>query len=106
VLPSSRLDWARAMRAELDHLQDDREALIWAIGCVVAGSKERIGTMFAANLKISRWILALDGTFDDGESEAGLAAGGTLESDEGLEHSMPVRLGYSGSWPTWAADAK
>ncbi|MFL6603565.1 MAG: hypothetical protein ACJ8R9_19870 [Steroidobacteraceae bacterium] len=57
LLPISSLDWAKAMRAELDHLEDDREALRWAIGCVVAGSKERISTMFAANLKISRWIL-------------------------------------------------
>jgi hypothetical protein len=56
MLPTSRLDWAQAMRAELDHLED-REALRWAIGCLVAGSKEWIGTLFAADLKISRWIL-------------------------------------------------
>lgn len=57
LMPASRRDWARAMRAELDHLKDDSQALRWAIGCVVAGSKERINTMFAANLTISRWIL-------------------------------------------------
>lgn len=57
VLPTSRLEWAKAMRAELDHLQDDRDALAWAMGCLVAGSKERINTMLTGNLKISRWIL-------------------------------------------------
>lgn len=57
LLPQSRLDWAKAMRAELDNLEDDQVALAWAIGCVVAGLKERINTVFSTNLKISRWIL-------------------------------------------------
>jgi hypothetical protein len=57
VLPASRADWAKAMRAELDHLQDDEDALAWAMGCLVAASKERIVTMLTGNLKISRWIL-------------------------------------------------
>jgi hypothetical protein len=56
LLPTSRLEWAKAMRTELDHLENDGDALAWAIGCVVAGSKERIGTMLATDLKISRWI--------------------------------------------------
>ena len=56
ILPDSRLEWAKAMQTELDHLENDGDALGWAIGCVVAGSKERISTMFAANLKISGWI--------------------------------------------------
>lgn len=57
VLPTSRDDWARAMLAELDHLESDRDALAWATGCLVAASKERIITMLTGNLKISRWIL-------------------------------------------------
>lgn len=57
LMPTSRLDWTRAMWAELDHMEDDRQALRWAVGCVVAGSKERISTMLAGNLTISRWIL-------------------------------------------------
>lgn len=57
VLPTSRLEWAEAMRAELDHLESDRDALAWAIGCLVAGSKERINIMLTGNLRISRWIL-------------------------------------------------
>jgi hypothetical protein len=57
LLPTSRLDWAKAMQAELDHLGNDHDAIRWAIGCVVAGVKERISSMFTANLKVSRWIL-------------------------------------------------
>jgi hypothetical protein len=57
LLPASRREWGKAMRAELDHLPSDRDALAWAIGCLVAGSKERINAMLTGNLKISRWIL-------------------------------------------------
>jgi hypothetical protein len=57
LLPASRDDWAKAMRAELDHLADNRDGLAWAMGCLVAASKERIVTMVTGNLKISRWIL-------------------------------------------------
>jgi hypothetical protein len=57
VLPASRLEWAKAMQAELELLENDREALRWAIGCLAAGSKERINVMLTGNLKISRWIL-------------------------------------------------
>lgn len=57
VLPTSRLEWAKAMQTEVDHLQDDRAALAWAVGCVIAGSRERINSMLSGNLKISRWIV-------------------------------------------------
>jgi hypothetical protein len=57
LLPASRRDWAAAMRAEIDSLQDDGAALQWAIGCLIAGSKERIRTLLGDNLKIPRWIL-------------------------------------------------
>ena len=57
LLPPSRREWGQAMRAELDHLPSDRDALAWAIGCLVAGSKERINVMLTGNLRISRWIL-------------------------------------------------
>lgn len=57
LLPRSRRDWAQAMQAELDHLGNDDDALRWALGCVVAGAKERIDGMFGHKLKVSRWIL-------------------------------------------------
>ncbi len=57
LLPQSRRHWAQAMQAELDHLGNDQDALRWALGCVVAGAKERINGMFGDKLKVSRWIL-------------------------------------------------
>ena len=57
LLPTSRLDWAKAMQGELDHLGSDQDALRWAIGCVVAGTKERINSMFTVKLRVTRWIL-------------------------------------------------
>jgi hypothetical protein len=50
VLPGARSGWAEAMRRELDYIEDDRAALRWAIGCVMAGYAERL-----AALPRSRW---------------------------------------------------
>jgi hypothetical protein len=58
LVPTTRADWAKAMHAELDRLEDDRDAFEWAFGCVVAGFKERANVMFVGNLKISSWVLA------------------------------------------------
>jgi hypothetical protein len=58
LLPTTRADWAMAMQSEIDRFEDDRDALAWAFGCVIAGCKERFNAMFADCLKISRWILA------------------------------------------------
>lgn len=60
LLPASRSEWAKAMQAEIAHVQNDRDALAWAIGCIVAGSKERIDSMLGDKLKISRWIFVLE----------------------------------------------
>jgi hypothetical protein len=47
VLPGARPNrtagvWAEAMRRELDYIADDRAALRWALGCVVASYKARL----------------------------------------------------------------
>jgi hypothetical protein len=41
LLPAERLTWAAAMRAEAQHINDDREALHWALGSVCACTAER-----------------------------------------------------------------
>jgi pimeloyl-ACP methyl ester carboxylesterase len=41
VLPGARSPWADAMRRELDYIEDDRAALRWAIGCVMASYAAR-----------------------------------------------------------------
>jgi pimeloyl-ACP methyl ester carboxylesterase len=42
VLPGARSGWADAMRRELDYIDDDRAALRWAIGCVMASYTARL----------------------------------------------------------------
>ncbi len=58
LLPKTRREWARSMDSELQHLESDFEALVWAIGCTIASIKERINAMNIGDFKISRWILA------------------------------------------------
>src|SRR4051812_44884542 len=41
VLPSAPSSWAQAMRHELDYIADDRAALRWAFGCMLASYKAR-----------------------------------------------------------------
>jgi hypothetical protein len=41
VLPGAQSSWAEAMRRELDYIEDDRTALHWAVGCVLASYKAR-----------------------------------------------------------------
>src|SRR6266566_2638691 len=42
VLPGARSPWAEAMRRELDYIADDRAALRWALGCVLASYRARL----------------------------------------------------------------
>ena len=39
VVPRTRSAWAKAMRAELQQIDDDLEALTWALGCCVSSLK-------------------------------------------------------------------
>lgn len=49
LLPLHRADWAAAMSAEVDAIDDDKAAFNFAVGCVWAATKERTLTMnFAA----------------------------------------------------------
>ena len=42
MLPGAQSPWAEAMRRELDYIEDDRGALRWALGCVLASYKARL----------------------------------------------------------------
>jgi hypothetical protein len=57
ILPKPRRPWAEAMSSELDHLDNDREALRWSASCLIAGIRERGHAMITGNLKIARWVL-------------------------------------------------
>lgn len=43
VMPAG--DWGAAMQNELQAIDDDRVALHWAVGCVIAGYSERLNVM-------------------------------------------------------------
>ena len=45
VLPGAQSGWADAMRRELDYIADDRAALRWAIGCVMASYAARLAAL-------------------------------------------------------------
>ena len=46
------------MQAEFDHLGRDRDALSWAVGCVVAAAKERVYLMLTS--KLSRVVVCAE----------------------------------------------
>jgi hypothetical protein len=49
VLPAAS-PWAQAMRRELDYIENDRAALAWALGCVLASYKARLAAGTKAGL--------------------------------------------------------
>ncbi|HWU56833.1 MAG TPA: hypothetical protein VN175_15080 [Rhizomicrobium sp.] len=56
VMPSGGLDWGSAMQNEMQAIEDDRTALRWAIGCVIAGYNERVNATLQT--WYARWALA------------------------------------------------
>jgi hypothetical protein len=48
VMPHGDMCWDQAMQNELQAIEDDREALRWAIGCVMAGYRERSHALLQA----------------------------------------------------------
>jgi hypothetical protein len=55
-MPQGDMHWGRAMQSELEAIEDDREALRWAMGCVSAGYWERANVMLQT--WYARWALA------------------------------------------------
>ena len=58
--PTSRGEWGRGMRAELEHVYGDYEALRWACGCALAAITLRRTDMNMGTLRVSRFVLALE----------------------------------------------
>jgi hypothetical protein len=59
VLPPARSSWAEAMSHELQHIEGDLEASMWAAGCVLAGYVERSKVMNVLHTWYVRGFLAL-----------------------------------------------
>ena len=45
IMPAGEMDWGAAMQNELEAIADDRVALRWAAGCLIAGYGERASSM-------------------------------------------------------------
>ncbi len=58
ILPAARAPWAEAMRHEIHHIEKDRKALTWAIGCVFASYVESVRVLRISNPGSGRVLLA------------------------------------------------
>lgn len=59
LLGQQHQDWARAMRAELEHV-DKTDRAGWAFGCLIAAIHQRLVSMQNGTLRISRSVLLLE----------------------------------------------
>jgi hypothetical protein len=59
ILPSDRAPWAAAMREEIRHISNDREALSWSLGCLRASCSERMRKMTLLDLWIVRCAMVV-----------------------------------------------
>jgi hypothetical protein len=59
TLPPDRASWGKAMDHEFHHIDDDLEALRWALGCAAASYVERGGVVGWARSRPARLVLAL-----------------------------------------------
>jgi len=57
VLPNARDAWAKAMGQEIHFIESDRDALSWAVGCVLASYLERIFAMNLLHTRAARIVL-------------------------------------------------
>ena len=63
IMPGNQSEWAKAMLTEFYYLENKCNALPWAAGCVIAAIIVRLDLMIIGNLKISRWLLAIEMIF-------------------------------------------
>jgi hypothetical protein len=56
MIPSARSPWADAMQHEIHHIENDREALMWAGGCVLASYIEKSRVISVMN---PGWVRAM-----------------------------------------------
>ncbi len=61
MLPGARSPWAEAMRRELDYIADDRAALRWALGCLLASYRARLVHRFTLSRRAAGRTIATAG---------------------------------------------
>ena len=59
VFPYARSIWAEAMQEEMTHIQNDRQAFSWALGCAFTSYLERMRAMNLFQTRAARALLAV-----------------------------------------------
>ena len=59
VLPRGAASWGVAMRHEIEHIDSNRDALRWAVGCVSTGYLRRLASLSVVHTTAIRWLLAV-----------------------------------------------
>jgi len=59
MLPAERAEWAKAMQAELQSMDNRRSAWLWAVGCLRAGLVERFRAQALLDTRAIRWATSL-----------------------------------------------
>ena len=57
--PRERGEWTQAMCREVEEIPSEREALMWALGCLQASCHEKLKSMRPTNFWPVRWGMAL-----------------------------------------------
>lgn len=57
--PHERGEWTQAMCREVEDIPSEREALMWALGCLQASCHERLKSMKPTESWVVRWGMAL-----------------------------------------------
>lgn len=59
VLPRGAASWGVAMQHEIEHIDSNRDALRWAVGCVSTGYLRRLASLSVVHTVAIRWLLAV-----------------------------------------------
>jgi hypothetical protein len=59
VLPRGAASWGVAMQHEIEHIDSDRDALRWAVGCVSTGYLRRLASLSVVHTAAIRWLLVV-----------------------------------------------
>jgi hypothetical protein len=58
VLPRGAAAWGVAMQHEIAHINSNRDALRWAVGCVSTGYLRRLASLSVVHTAALRWLVA------------------------------------------------
>jgi hypothetical protein len=107
IMPPSRRDWVRGMRAELAHIPAPAAAAAFALGCIWASYTQRIQDMMTL-IRLSRWAFAAYALVCAGGYLLATALLGAVKAspqltpgDLGTDPGTAEALRFVQGYPTW-----